>query len=68
MAEGDFAGAYREIALTNGLPAVCGRVCPQETDNPPRAPPVRPCVPLSGSTLRGDALPGLCAQVLKRGN
>ena len=31
VAEGDFAGAYREIALTNGLPAVCGRVCPQET-------------------------------------
>ena len=30
MAEGDFAGAYREIALTNSLPAVCGRVCPQE--------------------------------------
>ena len=30
VAEGDFAGAYREIALTNSLPAVCGRVCPQE--------------------------------------
>ena len=26
VAEGDFAGAYREIALTNSLPAVCGRV------------------------------------------
>lgn len=31
IAEGDFDGAYREIALTNSLPAVCGRVCPQET-------------------------------------
>ena len=31
VAAGDFAGAYQEIALTNALPAVCGRVCPQET-------------------------------------
>ena len=31
IANGDFAGAYKEIALTNALPAVCGRVCPQET-------------------------------------
>ncbi len=30
VAEGDFAGAYHEIALTNALPAICGRVCPQE--------------------------------------
>lgn len=30
VAEGDFEGAYQEIALTNSLPAVCGRVCPQE--------------------------------------
>ncbi len=30
VAEGDFAGAYQEIALTNALPAICGRVCPQE--------------------------------------
>lgn len=30
VAEGDFAGAYREITLTNSLPAICGRVCPQE--------------------------------------
>jgi len=30
-AAGDFAGAYAEISLTNSLPAVCGRVCPQET-------------------------------------
>ncbi len=31
VAAGDFAGAYEEIAMTNSLPAVCGRVCPQET-------------------------------------
>lgn len=31
VAAGDFAGAYQEIALTNSLPAVCGRVCPQES-------------------------------------
>jgi len=31
VAAGDFAGAYGEIAMTNSLPAVCGRVCPQET-------------------------------------
>lgn len=31
IAEGDFAGAYAEIAETNSLPAVCGRVCPQES-------------------------------------
>ena len=28
--EGDLLGAAREIQLTNNLPAVCGRVCPQE--------------------------------------
>ncbi|MDY6985319.1 MAG: NADPH-dependent glutamate synthase [Candidatus Thermoplasmatota archaeon] len=27
----DFAGAYQKILETNSLPAVCGRVCPQET-------------------------------------
>ncbi len=27
---GDFAGAARAIKKTNALPAVCGRVCPQE--------------------------------------
>ncbi len=27
---GDLEGAYQEIAKTNALPAVCGRVCPQE--------------------------------------
>ena len=30
--EGDFEGAYREISLSSTLPAVCGRVCPQETE------------------------------------
>ena len=29
--DGDFEGAYQEISLTSSLPAVCGRVCPQET-------------------------------------
>lgn len=28
--EGDFEGAYRIISRTSSLPAVCGRVCPQE--------------------------------------
>ncbi len=31
VAEGDFEGAYQKIQETNSLPAVCGRVCPQET-------------------------------------
>lgn len=31
VAEGDFEGAYEIITQTNSLPAVCGRVCPQET-------------------------------------
>ena len=31
VAEGDFAAAYEIIAETNSLPAVCGRVCPQES-------------------------------------
>lgn len=30
MKEGDFEGAYKKIKETNALPAVCGRVCPQE--------------------------------------
>lgn len=29
--EGDFEGAYQIISTTSSLPAVCGRVCPQET-------------------------------------
>ncbi len=31
VAAGDFAGAYHKIKETNSLPAVCGRVCPQES-------------------------------------
>ena len=31
VAKGDFAAAYEVIARTSSLPAVCGRVCPQET-------------------------------------
>ena len=29
--EGDFEGAYQVISQSSSLPAVCGRVCPQET-------------------------------------
>lgn len=29
--EGDFSGAYDIISESSSLPAVCGRVCPQET-------------------------------------
>ena len=28
--DGDFEGAYKVISIDNNLPAVCGRVCPQE--------------------------------------
>ena len=31
MKEGDFEGAYQKIAESSALPAVCGRVCPQES-------------------------------------
>lgn len=31
VAEGNFEKAYEIIALSSSLPAVCGRVCPQET-------------------------------------
>ncbi len=31
VAEGDFEGAYEVISRDSSLPAVCGRVCPQET-------------------------------------
>lgn len=31
IAEGEFVQAYEIIRSTNSLPAVCGRVCPQET-------------------------------------
>ena len=30
VSEGDFEGAYQIIAQSSSLPAVCGRVCPQE--------------------------------------
>jgi glutamate synthase (NADPH/NADH) small chain len=30
IADGDFAAAARKIKETNALPAICGRVCPQE--------------------------------------
>ena len=30
IAEGDFVGAAKELKKTNSLPAICGRVCPQE--------------------------------------
>jgi len=30
IAEGDFIGAVRKIKEDNALPAICGRVCPQE--------------------------------------
>src|SRR5512136_2856375 len=30
IVDGDFAAAARKIKETNALPAVCGRVCPQE--------------------------------------
>ncbi|MEW6358071.1 MAG: NADPH-dependent glutamate synthase [Planctomycetota bacterium] len=31
IVEGDYIGAARKIKATNSLPAICGRVCPQET-------------------------------------
>ncbi len=31
VAEGDFEGAYSIISKSSSLPAVCGRVCPQES-------------------------------------
>jgi glutamate synthase (NADPH/NADH) small chain len=31
LGQGDVEAAYNKIKETNGLPAVCGRVCPQET-------------------------------------
>jgi len=31
IARGDFEGAIRKVKETNMLPAICGRVCPQET-------------------------------------
>ncbi len=31
IVEGDFVGSARKLKETNNLPAICGRVCPQET-------------------------------------
>lgn len=31
IAEGQYIDAYNKIRETNGLPAICGRVCPQES-------------------------------------
>ena len=31
ICEGDYEGAYAVIKESNALPAVCGRICPQET-------------------------------------
>src|SRR5699024_993667 len=31
VSEGEFERAYQKIKETNALPAVCGRVCPQES-------------------------------------
>lgn len=31
IAQGDFEGAVRKVKETNMLPAICGRVCPQES-------------------------------------
>lgn len=31
ICDGDFKGAYEKISETSSLPAVCGRVCPQES-------------------------------------
>ncbi len=31
VSEGDYEGGYEIIHQTNALPAICGRVCPQET-------------------------------------
>ena len=33
VAKGDFKGAYEKISETSSLPAVCGRVCPQESQS-----------------------------------
>ena len=30
VAEGEFEAAYEILTSTNSLPAICGRVCPQE--------------------------------------
>ncbi len=37
VAEGDFAAAAETLKRSNALPAICGRVCPQETSARPSA-------------------------------
>ena len=44
VAEGNFEEAYQKVIETNSLPAVCGRVCPQETQ----------CEELCVRGLKGD--------------
>ena len=38
VAEGDFEAAYQVINRSSSLPAVCGRVCPQESQSRASAP------------------------------
>ena len=52
--EGNFAEAYKVIGQSSALPAVCGRVCPQETQcegNKCIAGCLRPCMS-AGKTVR----------------
>ena len=44
IASGDTRGAYETITATNSLPAICGRVCPQETQ----------CEALCARAVRGE--------------
>ncbi|MBN2557568.1 MAG: NADPH-dependent glutamate synthase [Clostridia bacterium] len=44
--DGEFEGAYQVLARTNSLPAVCGRVCPQETQ----------CEELCVRALKGESV------------
>lgn len=46
VAEGDFEAAYQIISESNSLPAVCGRVCPQE----------RQCESKCVRGIKGDAV------------
>ncbi|MCL2340011.1 MAG: NADPH-dependent glutamate synthase, partial [Actinomycetia bacterium] len=46
VAAGDIAGAYATIAATNSLPAICGRVCPQESQ----------CEVVCSRAARGEAV------------
>lgn len=44
--EGNIEGAYQVIAATNSLPAICGRVCPQESQ----------CEELCVRAIKGEAV------------